>query len=106
RSPMPPNTERAINIPLNRLLANTARATGACSATQRHGIYPGLTGIFRAMNGAIAPLIVVARRPHSPPATGGCHDPEACRAANAASQLRPSKKRLGLNAAAANLARP
>ena len=29
----------------------------------------------------------------------GCHDPEACRAANAASQLRPSKKRLGFSAA-------
>ena len=28
---------------------------------------------------------------------GGCHDPEACRTANAASQLRPSKKRLGFN---------
>src|SRR5262249_37853916 len=30
----------------------------------------------------------------------GCHDPETCRAANAASQLRPSKKRLGFSAAA------
>jgi hypothetical protein len=45
------------------------------------------------MNAAIAPLIVVARRPRSPP-PGGCYDPEASRTANAASQLRPSTEPL------------